>query len=138
MNKPRLEIYLNQGQNFCISKVSQQGNQLPVVDIPLDELKALGPENAAYRIGATVLDILDILHPQAFESFKAPDTKTLCDDENNSDYVCALKLISFALSSKTSIHNKSIEYFLQQAAKDSEAARIYLNEAWPLLRDRLK
>lgn len=136
MKVPRLEIYLDQEASLCISKVEKQNAESRlIVDVPLDELKALGPEDAAHRIGGTVLNILGLWHKQAFGSWEVPAV-----GENHSDddsYSSALRLIDRALSTKTTEHNASIEYLLQQAATESEDARKYLEDAWPLLRDQL-
>ena len=136
MKVPRLEIYLNQETDLCIAKVEHENAESRViVDVAVDELKALGSENAAHRIGGTVLNILGLWHKQVFENLEVPpviETKQ-CDD----DYSVALRLIDHALSTKSVAHNASIELLLQQAAIGSEDARTYLEDAWPLLRSRL-
>lgn len=136
MNVPRLEIHLDREASLCISKIEERNAESRLmIDVPLDELKALGPKDAAHRIGGTVLNILGLWHKQAFGSWELPTV-----GENHSDddsYSLALRLIDRALSTKTTAHNASIEYLLQQAATESEDARKYLEDAWPLLRDRL-
>ncbi|KHK54783.1 hypothetical protein PI87_14350 [Ralstonia sp. A12] len=57
--------------------------------------------------------------------------------QDDSLFIGALRLVDLALTAKTATHNTSIEALLQEAAKESEDARKYLDEAWPLLRDRL-
>lgn len=142
---PRLEIYLGNRNNLCISTVKNK-NAEPrlLVDVPLDELKALGSEDAAHRIGGTILNVLALWHKQAFEDWQklaVRDSEVVVRGESHDsddEYCSALRLIGQALSAKTALHNPSIEYFLKQAAKDNEDARKYLEDVWPMLRDRLE
>lgn len=137
MNVPRLEIYLNQETDLCIAKVERENAESRlIVDVPIDELKTLGPESAAHRIGGTVLNILGLWHKQVFGNLEVPAASG--NSQHDDDYDFALRLINRALSAKTAGHNASIELLLQQAAIDSEDARKYLEDAWPLLRDRLE
>ena len=136
MNVPRLEIYLNHETDLCIAKVEKQNAESRLmVNVPLDELKADDPENAAHRIGGTVLNILGVWHKQAFGTWEVPAVGQSL--QNDGSYSSALRLINQALSAKTAVYNASIEFLLQQAAIDNEDARKYLEDAWPLLRDRL-
>ncbi|MEO6146361.1 MAG: hypothetical protein ABIP04_04690 [Sulfuriferula sp.] len=137
MNVPRLEIYLNQETDLCIAKVERQDAESRlIVDVSLDELKALGPESAAHRVCGTILNILGLWHTRAFGKWEVPAVSENPQDDDNYDF--ALRLINRALAAKTTLHNRSIELLLQQAAMESEDARKYLEDAWPLLRDRLE
>lgn len=136
MRVPRLEIYLSQETDLCIAKVEHENAESRlIVDVAVNELKALGPENAAHRIGGTVLNILGLWHKNVFENWEVPaaiETK-----QGDDEYTVALRLIDHALSTKSAAHNASIELLLQQAAISSEDAREYLEDAWPILRSRL-
>ncbi|WP_072427671.1 hypothetical protein [Chitinimonas taiwanensis] len=136
MNVPRLEIHLNQELELCIAKVERPGDESRlIIDMPLDELKALDPESAAHRIGGTVLNILGRWHKQAFRDWQVPSDGE--HSQGNDSYNAALGLITQALAAKTTAHNASIEWLLQQASADNADARKYLEDAWPLLRERL-
>ena len=137
MTVPRLEVFLNQETALCIAKVERDnGESRVIVEVPMDELRALEPGNAAYRIGGTVLNILRLWHKSVFENWETPGV--MGDFEGDDDYEFALRLINHALSTKTSVHNASIEFLLKQAATRNEDARKYLQDAWPVLRDRLE
>jgi len=137
MNVPRLEIHLDQESDLCIAKVEREnGESRLIVSVPIDEIKALSPENAAHRIGGTVLNILGLWHKQVFGNWEVPAVGA--NSQQDDDYDLALRLVNRALSAKTAAHNASIELLLQQAAIESEDARQYLENAWPLLRDRLE
>jgi len=135
MSVPRLEIHLNQEAALCIAKVEREDAESRlIVDVPLGELEATGAEGAAYRIGGTVLNILRLWHKEAFENLAVPAVGDAMQDD---DFDLALRLINRALEAKTAIHSASIEFLLRQAATCSEDAHKYLENAWPLLRDRL-
>ena len=72
MTTPRLEIFLKDGA-LCIAKVDDEkvGARL-IVDIEMDELKSLSPNDATYRVGGTVLNILRLWHGQAFGDWQVP------------------------------------------------------------------
>ncbi|MHA6851500.1 hypothetical protein [Ralstonia pseudosolanacearum] len=136
MKTPYLEIYLNQEDDLCIARAKDKDIPFQlIVNVTLDELRASDPTDAAYRVGGTVLNLLQSWHEQLFGDWKVPAAKGVQHDD--SLYIGALKLIELALSTKTAIHNVSIATLLQEAAKESEDARKYLDEAWPMLRDRL-
>lgn len=136
MKVPRLEIYLSRKEGLCIAKVeTQDAESRLIVNVPLEELMTHESADAAYRVGGTVLNILRLWHKQVFGDWEVPAVDGR--QHENGSYSCALRLIDYALSAKTAIHNASIEVLLQQAATESEDARKYLDEAWPLLRDRL-
>jgi len=136
MKTPYVEIYLSPEDGLCIAraKAADVPFQL-IVNVPLDELQALDPADAAYRVGGTVLNLLRSWHGETLGGLKVPEAKVAERDE--SLYFAALKLVDMALSGKTAAHNASIEALLQQAAKESDDARKYLDDAWPVLRDRL-
>ena len=136
MSTPRLEIYFDTDAGLCVSKV-EKPNADPrlIVNVPVNELEAMGSQDAAYRVGGTVLNILRIWHKDAFDNLEVP---SVSEGDINEDYYCvALRLIDLSLGEKTSIHNASIEVLLRRAAVENEEAKKYLEETWPLLRDRL-
>lgn len=136
MNVPRLEIHLNEELDLCIVKVEELGGEPRlIVDVPLEELKALNPENAAYQIGGTVLNVLGLWYKKAFGNWQVPSVADQAQGDDS--YNAALGLIAHALAVKTTAHNASIEWLLTQASTDNTDALRYLEDAWPLLRDRL-
>ena len=73
MTTPRLEIYLDDSDNLCIAKVEKAGAASRLIlDIELDDLKALDPKDASYRVGGTVLNILRIWHKEKFGAWEVP------------------------------------------------------------------
>jgi hypothetical protein len=73
MTTPRLEIYFDDSDNLCIAKVERIGaTSRLILDIELNDIKALDPKDASYRIGGTVLNILRIWHKEKLGAWKVP------------------------------------------------------------------
>ena len=72
MMTPRLEIFLKDGA-LCIAKVDddQVGTRL-IMDIEMDDLKSLTANDATYRVGGTVLNLLRLWHPKEFGEWQVP------------------------------------------------------------------
>jgi hypothetical protein len=136
MRTPRLEIYLDGNLKLCIGKV-ESNTELPrlIVDIDLDELKSYEPENAAHRVGGTILNILKIWHEKAFEDWEVP---VVSEEVRTDDLYIAQRLIAEALEKKSAVHVSSIEVLLRQAASKSEDVREFLEDSWPVIRKRLE
>lgn len=134
MKTPYLQIYVSPEDGLCIAraKAADVPFQL-IVNVPLDELRALDPADAAHRVGGTVLNLLRSWHEGMLGELKA--TPASAGEMDDSFYIGALKLVGLALSEKTSAHNASIEALLREAAKESEDARKYQESVWPVLRD---
>ena len=138
MNTPKLEIYLNQDDYLCIAKVEQPNDQSRlIVDIPMSDINALSYEEASTKIGGSVLHILRLWHKEAFENL-SKGTSIIDDSGGSESYEIALRLVSIALDAKTTIYSTSIDSLLEQAALTDVDARNYLENAWPLLRERLE
>lgn len=65
MTTPRLEIFL-ENNSLYIAKVDRDAPRKLIVDIDVDELKALSPSDASYRVGGTVLNMLKLWHAEVF------------------------------------------------------------------------
>jgi hypothetical protein len=136
MKEPHLEIYLNQDGDLCIARAKRSDVPFQlIVRVPPEELLTYEPADAAYRIGGSVLNLLQSWHGPLFGEREVPAVRG--SEHNGSLYISALKLVDLALGAKTAAHNASIEALLQEAANESQDARKYLDEAWPLLRARL-
>lgn len=136
MKAPYVEIYLSQEDGLCIARAKAPNVPFQlIVNVPVDDLLALDPADAAHRVGGTVLSLLKSWHGETLGDLKVPEARA--DERDESLYFGALKLVDMALAGKTAAHNSSIEALLQEAAKESDDARRYLDDAWPAVRDRL-
>jgi hypothetical protein len=140
MNIPRLEIYLDEGNNICLSRVEKKdGASRLIVNMPIQEANELEEDELSYRIGKSILNILSFWHKDIFvkqkkDSFVPSETV----EQSVQLYETALRLIGIALDSKTKTHNVSIEDLLQQSSIHNLDARFYLENTWPTLLRRLE
>ena len=137
MNIPRLEVYLNEDAKFCISKVERVGAASRLmIEIDLEELKSYGADGAAGRIGSALINILSLWHKKEFETWNSPSAYH--EGSELDDFGIAHSLIEKSLSNKTSVHVHSIETLLTQAADAREDVKRFIEESWPIIRQRLE
>jgi hypothetical protein len=72
MKTPRLQINLENGAINIVKAARENEEPYLILDIELDELKALPPSEAAYRIGGTILNLLRVWHPSEFGEWSVP------------------------------------------------------------------
>lgn len=136
MTVPRLEIYLGEQQKVCIAKVEREGAESRLIfDISLDELKSSELEAASSKFGGTIFNLLNMWHKGAFEGWGIPSFEEISQSD---DYEIAQRLIGKSMSSKTATHIPSIDLLLSQEASKSEDAKRFLEDSWPVIRERIE
>jgi hypothetical protein len=77
MNKPRVEIFLDENSNLCLTKVEHTGAEPKMIlDIELADLLQESPTEAAYRLGGTVLNLMRLWHREEFGEWQVPPPKS--------------------------------------------------------------
>lgn len=72
MNNPHLKIFLKD-HCLCIGKVEDENSEMKlIIDIDVEELMALDPQDAAHRVGGTVLNVLRLWHEKTFGEWQVP------------------------------------------------------------------
>lgn len=136
MTAPRLEIYLNGEKRLCIAKIEREGEVPQVIlDLSLSELKSSELDVASAKFGGTIFKLLNMWHSDAFEGWGIPSVAEISQSD---DYEMAQRLIGKSVSSKTAIHVPSIDLLLSQEASRSEDAKRFLEDIWPIIRERLE
>ncbi len=76
MNLPRIEIFLDEKSNLCLTKV-ERANADPkvILELELEELLREQPAEAAHRLGGTVLNILRLWNRDKFGNWEVPPPK---------------------------------------------------------------
>ncbi len=72
----RLLISIEGGSLNIVRTGSQSARDFLILDLELEDLTALEPTDAAFRVGATVLNLLACLHPKDFGEWKVPPPGT--------------------------------------------------------------
>jgi hypothetical protein len=132
---PRIEIGL-QDESIKLSYVTgpSVANRIES-DIRLDELNADGLDAAGCRIGAAIFDKLQEWAPDKFVPF--PGLVDDAVDERSAEGL-AHSLIHQCVTRATKVHVPSIEFLLTQEAANSERARTFLRDSWPVIRSSIE
>lgn len=137
MNIPRLEVYYRSDEGICIAKVDKSdGPSHFMFSIPIEQLTEGDSDVEARRLGATLLGILKLWHGKDLERLSI-NFSAIGDQEKSDLFDDAMRLIQKSLLERTLENNEEIDTLLQKAATHSEEARNYLNDVWPLLRNRM-
>lgn len=136
MKAPRLEIYLDEKSDLCISKIESIDSEPRLIfNIELDELKSFELEAASTKLGGTILNLLNLWHKDALDGWGIPSAK---ENARMDDYDIAQSLIGKSMLNKTAIHVQSIELLLSQEANRNENVKQFFENVWPIIRERLK
>lgn len=135
MSYPKLEIYLNEASELCIVKAERPDSapQL-VVELALSELMSEGIDEASLQVGHGVITSLKRWHRQEFESAEVTVADGLPSDDSSE---LAHRLIAKSVENRTAVHLPSIEALLLAAANQGPDAKEFLDEDWPVIRQRL-
>jgi hypothetical protein len=135
MTEPYLALYVRDDVLCFAKKLPKESSPREILEIGVKEVIANEFDEAARKVGGTALGILSLWHKDAFPGWGEALSQTEMDEED--DLYVAYRLISESVSKKTAAHVKSIELLLKWASAKNEDAEKFLEEAWPLIRDRL-
>lgn len=135
MKEPYLALYVRDHVLCFAKKLPRESSPREILEIGVKEVISDEFDEAARKLGSTVLGILSLWHKDSFPSW-GEDLAQIEEGEEDDLYV-ANRLISESVSKKTAAHVKSIDLLLRWASAKNEDAKKFLEEAWPLIRERL-
>lgn len=135
MNEPYLALYLRDDVLCFAKKLPKESSPREILEIGVREVTSDEFDEAARKLGGTVLGILSLWHKDAFPGWGEAFSQK--EEGEEEDFYVANRLISESVSSKTAAHVKSIDLLLKWASGKNEDARKFLEEGWPLIRERL-
>lgn len=135
MNEPYLALYVKDGVLYFTKKIPKESDPRPILEIGVDEVISDDFDEAAKKLGTTVLGILSLWHKDAFPGWGISSQTE--EDEVADDFYLAQRLVSESVSKKTAVHVHSIDLLLDQAASKREDAKKFLDESWPVIRAQL-
>lgn len=135
MNEPYLALYVRDGVLFFTKKLPKESEPREILEIGVDEVISDEFDEAAKKLGTTVLGILSLWHKDAFHGWGI--SSQAGEDEAEDNFYIANRLISESVSKKTAVHVQSIDLLLHQAASKNEDAKKFLEESWSIIRERL-
>lgn len=135
MKEPYLALYVRDDALCVAKKLPTEGSPRDIFEIGVGEVTSTEFDEAARKLGSTVLGILSLWHKDSFPSWG--EALAQIEEGDEDDLYVANRLISESVSKKTAAHVKSIDLLLRWASEKNEDAKKFLEEAWPLIRERL-
>ena len=135
MNEPYLALYVRDDVLCFAKKLPKESSPRVFLEIGVREVVSNEFDEAARKVGGTALGILSLWHKDAFPGWG--EALAQIEEGEEDDLYVANRLISESVSKKTAAHVKSIDLLLRWASEKNEDAKKFLEEAWPLIRERL-
>lgn len=135
MNEPYLIVHVKDGTMYFAKKLPTETKSREIFEVEIDEVISDEFDEAAKKLGATVLGILSLWHKDAFPGWGIPSD---AEKEENCDFALAMELIGRSVAGKTKTHVQSIELLLRQAAIKTDSVQQFLDESWPPIRANLE
>ncbi|MEV8471769.1 hypothetical protein [Ralstonia sp. UNC404CL21Col] len=135
MKEPYLALYVRDNALCVAKKLPTESSPRDIFEIGVGEVTSNEFDEAARKLGGTVLGILSLWHKDSFPGWG--DALTQIEEGEEDDLYVAHRLISESVTKKTAAHVKSIDLLLRWASAKNEDAKQFLEEAWPLVRERL-
>lgn len=143
MSTRKLVIYIDGDERLCFEKKeSNKPSSHLMVDIGLDELRSVGEDEAARRLGIAIIGVLRTWHKDSFAEWEEDNPLDIYGADGPDlgevdDYDVALHLIEKSVAGKTSFYVAVIESLLATEAAKRNEVRQFFGESWPIIRERL-
>jgi hypothetical protein len=138
MHEPYLAVCISNGTLSFTKKIPSEDKPREIFELNTDEVMSDEFDEACRKLGSTVFGILRLWHPEVLNSWG----KTVEVDDAKSqvvnDFDIAMQLISKSVFEKTKIHVQSIDVLLREQAEKKKAAKEFLDDSWPTIRERLE
>jgi hypothetical protein len=138
MHEPYIALYVHDDALHVGKKLPTELKPREMFDLPLSQVVADEFDEAARKLGSTVLGILRLWHPDVFNNWGSRPQGDETETQLVSDFDIAMQLISKSVSDKTKIHVPSIDALLREQSQRTKAAHEFFNESWPAIRTRLE
>ncbi len=135
MNEPYLALYVKNNTLFFTKKLSTENVPREILEFDIAEITSDEFDDASRKLGTTVLGILALWHKESFQNW---GTGVGGEDYAPNEFDLAMQLISKSVFTKTKVHVQSIDVLLREQAEKTRAAKEFLNDSWPTIRDRLE
>jgi hypothetical protein len=133
MHEPYLALYIADKTLHFEKKLPTEETSRGIIEVPLDQVVSDPLDEAARKLGATVLGLFKLWHKKEFEGWDdSVDSKPAV-----ADFTVALYLIDWLSQGASEDRLCLIDEILGEAAKSNTQANDYLQDDWPALRKRL-
>lgn len=134
MHEPYLALYIEDGTLHIAKKLPTEDVARGIIEVPLEQVTSDTFDDAAKKLGGTVLGLFKLWHKKAFEGW---DDSMALEHGSIEDFSVALYLIDTLSQGCSEDRLRLIDEILGEAATSNAAADTYLREDWPLLRKRM-
>lgn len=137
MTTPRLEIYVDQHSNFCVTSRKDENQEAKtVIELPIASLGTDENREPATRIGEAIRKHLAVLYPH-MEALSKSGT-TAADPDPLADYDIAHRLLEKSIAEQTGVYALAIDRLVREAALIDGGAKKFADESWPALLTHLQ
>lgn len=134
MHEPYLAIYVEDGALHIAKKLLTEDIVRGIIEVPLKQVMSDKFDEAAKKLGGTVLGLFKLWHKKDFEGW---DDSNILENGAIEDFSVALYLIDRLSQGCSEDRLRLIDEILGEAATSNVVAADYFQEDWPLLRKRL-
>lgn len=134
MHEPYLTLYIEDETLHFAKKLPTEEASRGIIEVPVKQITSDTFDEAAKKLGRTVLGLFKLWHKKNFESWD--DTSAL-GGGSIEDFSVALYLIDRLSQGCFEDRLRLIDEILNEAALSHVVASDYLRDDWPLLRKRL-
>lgn len=121
MKEPYLALYVRDDALCVAKKLPTEGSPRDIFEIGVGEVTSTEFDEAARKLGSTVLGILSLWHKDSFPSWG--EALAQIEEGEEDDLYVANRLISESVSKKTAAHVKSIDLLLRWASEKTKMRR---------------
>jgi hypothetical protein len=135
MHEPYLALYIKDGVLYFDKKLPTEDEPRGIIEVGIDEVKSVEFDEAAKKLGGTVLGIFRLWHKNLFQTWDTSNASV--NKDSIETFSVALYLIDKLSQGCSEDRLVLIDEILSEASISSAAANKYLIEDWPFLRKRL-
>jgi hypothetical protein len=133
MHEPYIALYVQDGALHVEKKLPTELESREMFDVPIREVVADEFDEAARKLGSTVLGHLDV-----FNNWGSRPEGDEAETQVINDFDIATHLISKSVSDQTKVYVQSIDTLLREQSLRTKAGHEFFNESWPTIRTRLE
>ena len=135
MHEPYIALYVHDGALHFEKKLPTESTSREMFDVPIHQVVADEFDEAAKRLGGTLLGLLQLWHKDLFQKWGSSVGEL--KHSSSDDFTVALCLIDRLSGGCSEDRLQLIDEILADAATSDVDASKYLCEDWPHLRVRL-
>ena len=131
-------MYVSNSTLYFAKKIPSEREPREILELSTDELTSDEFEEAAKKLGSTVLGILSLWHPEVLKRWGIGSESDESVAQIPNDFDVAMHLISKSVFDKTKVYVQAIDTLLSEQSIRTKAGHEFFTESWPTIRNRLE